>query len=209
MFNFRIRQTPHKALQHLEKTIQTIKDLGIRCVLHHPIKYNNQHLDIIHRDPTMRSYYDLSTRIIAEICIKHDINCVIHPHYTNPAGSDPNDINKVNEMKGEISKVLAYSKEVFLWENSIEGLFTAANSRWVEDFVEPLQLQIVYDVSHAFISYKGDNAKLIDNMEKLAPYIKYLHVVDSCGFQHDSLRLGDSYIDWKHNRIHSRQAIYL
>ncbi|WP_219621084.1 hypothetical protein [Bacillus sp. UMB0893] len=56
---------------------------------------------------------------------------------------------------------------------------------------------MAYDISHAFISFKGDNRLLLEQIEKLDSYIQYFHVVDSKGQQHDGLQLGTGKINWE------------
>lgn len=182
--------------KQLEKTISTLVSQGYQVYLHHPVTYNGRYLNILHEQEEDYLYFHLSTRILADICSAHSVKCVIHPHYVK---SETTMINPENtkRMVEELKQVLSYGKDVFLWENSIVGLFTAQNPRWFEDFIEPLNLPLVYDISHAFISFRGDNSLLLAQIEKLDPYIQYFHVVDSEGKRHDGITLGTGLIDWK------------
>lgn len=182
--------------KQLEATISMLKTQGYEVYLHHPAKYNGRFLNIIHPQQEDYLFYHLSTRILADICLAHSIKCVIHPHYLP---SDTSAINRENRDKifREICRILEYGREAFLWENSIYGLFTAENPRWFEDFIEPLDLPLNYDISHAFISFKGNNTLLQEQIKKLDSYIKYFHVVDSEGQKHDSLTVGKGKINWK------------
>lgn len=182
--------------KQLEATISMLKSQGIEVYLHHPNKYNGRFLNIAHEQREDYLFYHLSTRILADICLTHSIKCVIHPHYLP---SNQSAINKENrdKMAHEISRILTYGREAFLWENSIVGLFTAENPEWFEDFIQPLELPVTYDISHAFISFKGDNQLLLAQIKKLDSYIQYFHVVDSKGQKHDGLPLGTGTIHWK------------
>lgn len=182
--------------KQLENTISMLVSNGVEVYLHHPSKYNGRYLDIIHEQKEDYLFYHLSTRILADICLSHSIKCVIHTHYILTATST---INKVNNDKivNEIKQILSYGKEVFLWENSIYGLFTAQNANWFEDIVRPLNLPLAYDISHAYISFRGDNRLLLEQIEKLDSFIKYFHVVDSEGQKHDGLQLGAGQINWE------------
>ncbi|MFJ7727732.1 sugar phosphate isomerase/epimerase [Neobacillus sp. NPDC097160] len=185
-----------KKRKQLENTISMLLNLGIEVYLHHPTKYNGSYLNIIHEQTEHYLFFHLSSRILADICLTHSIKCVIHPHYplTNSSLINQENTNKiVNEMK----KMLSYGEDVFLWENSIYGVFTAQNPNWFEDIVKPLHLQLAYDISHAFISFRGDNQLLLDQIIKLDPYIQYFHVVDSEGQKHDGLELGTGGVVWK------------
>jgi sugar phosphate isomerase/epimerase len=182
--------------KQLENTISLLSNQGIDVYLHHPSKYNGRYLDIIHEQKEDYFYYHLSTRILADICLSHSIKCVIHPHYLQTPASTINKENK-DKMVNEINQILSYGKDVFLWENSIYGLFTAQNPNWLEEIVKPLNLPLAYDISHAFISFKGNNRLLLDQLEKLDSYIQYFHVVDSEGQKHDGLQLGAGRINWE------------
>jgi hypothetical protein len=182
--------------KQLESTISMLKTQGYEVFLHHPVKYNGRYLNIIHDKEEDYLFYHLSSRILAEICLTHSVKCVIHPHYVP---SDASAIKPENRERlfQEISGILAYGREAFLWENSIAGLFTAENPNWFEDFIEPLNLPLTYDISHAFISFRGNNRLLVEQIKKLHPFIRYFHVVDSEGQKHDGLTLGTGKIDWK------------
>ncbi len=182
--------------KQLETTISMLLSQGYEVFLHHPSKYRGRFLTIIHERQEDYLYYHLSSRILAEICSTHSIRCVIHPHYIK---SETTIINSENTQKmvREMEAILSYGREAFLWENSIFGPFTAENPRWFEDFVKPLNLPLAYDISHAFISFKGDNRLLVEQIEMLDPYIAYFHVVDSEGKTHDGLPLGEGRIQWE------------
>lgn len=182
--------------KQLENTISMLSSQGCAVYLHHPTQYNGKYLNISHEQKEHNLFFHLSTRILAEICQSHSIKCVIHPHYIPTATSF---INKENtdKMLHQINQILSYGKEVFLWENSIYGLFTAQNPNWLEEIIRPLNLPLAYDISHAFISFKGDNKLLLEQINKLDSYIQYFHVVDSEGQKHDGLKLGTGRINWK------------
>ncbi len=182
--------------KQLENTISMLSNQGCEVYLHHPSKYNERYLDISNERKEDYFFFHLSTRILADICLSHSVKCVIHPHYKLTSTSAINKANNDNMIKG-IEQILSYGKDVFLWENSIYGLFTAQNQNWFEDIVRPLNLPLAYDISHAFISFKGDNRLLLEQIEKLDSYIQYFHVVDSEGQQHDGLQLGTGKINWE------------
>lgn len=182
--------------KQLESAISMLVSQGIEVYLHHPVKYRGRFLNIIHEQKEDYLFYHLSTMILAEICHTYTVKCVIHPQYLPSNTSVINQENR-DRLVNEISRVLSYGKDVFLWENSIYGLFTAENPHWFEDIVQPLNLPLAYDISHAFISFKGDNGLLLEQIQKLAPCIRYFHVVDSEGQKHDGLPLGKGKVDWR------------
>ncbi|WP_052352749.1 sugar phosphate isomerase/epimerase family protein [Neobacillus dielmonensis] len=182
--------------QLLENTISMLKTKGIQVFLHHPTKYHGSYLDINHEQEEDYLYFHLSTRILADICKTYSIQCVIHPHYILTRTCEINKENTEN-VRNEINKILSYGRNIFLWENSINGVFTAQNPNWFEEVVKPLNLPLTYDISHAFISFKGNNDLLINQIKQLDTHIQYFHVVDSEGKRHDGLPLGAGRIDWK------------
>jgi|SRR5690625_131552 len=186
-----------KNRERLEKCILLVQELGIRVILHHPIKYRSRKLDILHVNTEDRLYYNISTHILAEIVKKHGIHCVIHVNYSNIPFNKEDYEKELGAIKTEIQRFNELSEGRFLWENSCDGAFSFINDRIYEDIIEPLGLNICFDISHAFITFQGDNEKLKDAMEKTRQHTKYYHVVDSMGKEHDSLTLGKGKIDWE------------
>jgi hypothetical protein len=187
-------------LKNPEQTIKTIRSLkaqGIRVYLHHPMKYNGHFLDIMSSNPFVRVYYDWSCEQLAHICRKEDVLCVVHVHYSQSECSDYEDTYLRKKVKNRIEQLLSTSGGYFLWENTVEGIFSHANPYLFEEIVEPLNLPLCLDVSHSFISVKGNNRKLQEILHRFQDYVPYFHIVDSMGITHDSLPLGDGKIDWK------------
>lgn len=183
--------------QELERKIDYAQERGIQVVLHHPITYKGRRVNIIDTIPSYKLYYDLSTHILAEIIEKFSIECVIHSNYGNIPFNEDKYKQEFNTWKDEIDKLNHLTKGRFLWENSCGGYFSGKNPTLYEDIVKPLGLNTCYDVSHAFISFYGDNKKLYEDMRKMENHARHYHVVDSMGELHDSLTLGEGKIDWK------------
>lgn len=187
-------------LRHAERTIsmiRTVQEKGVKVYLHHPTKYKDQYLDILHEAPFMRTYYRESSEQIARICQKTHTKCVIHAHYNHTSSSGKKSRRDTREMAREIERILRIDPTCFIWEDTVNGLFSASNPYLIEEIIQPLDLPRVIDLSHSFISWKGDNDRLIQTLEQTAPYAVYFHVVDSMGIEHDSLSLGQGRIDWK------------
>lgn len=184
-------------LQRLEWHIKEAKKAGTEVVLHHPMRHNGVFLDIMSVDPSMQRFYHWSTNLLIDICQEHDIKCVIHAHY-NGTRSSSLEINKENtrEMK---EKIAAYDhgKDVLLWENTIEGIFSHQNPYLFEELVKPLSLPLCFDISHSFISTRGNKEQLVQDLSVFDTYIQYFHVVDSFGLEHDSLELGKGSVPWE------------
>nr|WP_275669643.1 TIM barrel protein [Metabacillus litoralis] len=174
-----------------------MKSRGARVYLHHPMKYQGQYLDIISTDPDMRRFYDWSCEVLADICKKENIKCVIHCHYMQSESSHLTDRNKRLETKHRIEEILTICRTVFLWEDTTQGIFSANNPYLLSEIVQPLNLSLNIDISHSFIALKGDNNALKKHLELYHKHADYFHLVDSYGVEHDSLPLGKGKVDWK------------
>ncbi|WP_046227418.1 TIM barrel protein [Paenibacillus dauci] len=179
----------------IRSRIRELRERGIRVYLHHPTRYNGKFLDILSPDPDRYRYYQESTERLVAICQEEGAKCVIHANYVK---SENPEITRERTllMKAEIEKILVYGRDVLLWEDSTDGLFCYANPYLIDEVIIPLQLPVNVDVSHTFISFRGDNERLRDVLERTAPYAQYYHLVDSMGEYHDSLPLGQGKIDW-------------
>ncbi|ANF94893.1 sugar phosphate isomerase/epimerase family protein [Paenibacillus bovis] len=180
----------------IRSRIRELRERGIRVYLHHPTRYNGKFLDILSPDPDRYRYYQQSTEQLVAICQEEGAKCVIHANYVK---SENPEITRERTllMKAEIEKILVYGQDVLLWEDSTDGLFCYANPYLIDEVIIPLQLPVNVDVSHTFISFRGDNDRLREVLERTAPYAQYYHLVDSMGEYHDSLPLGQGKIDWR------------
>ncbi|WP_140321997.1 hypothetical protein [Oceanobacillus rekensis] len=97
-------------------------------------------------------------------------------------------------MRQRVEEILRISEVCFLWEDTIKGIFSAENPYLFSEIVQPLQLLLNIDVSHAFIALKGDKDRLQQHLQKFHPYTNYFHLVDSSE-KHDALPLGQGNID--------------
>jgi sugar phosphate isomerase/epimerase len=183
-------------IELLREKVRYVKSKGIRVYLHHPAKLNGKFLDILSEDSAIKEYYTWSSKVLAQFCKEEDIRCVIHCHYSGGECAGPVDLERTLKMKDEISKILEFGREVFLWEDTIEGLFAHTNPYLLEHVIKPLQLDLNLDISHSYIATKGNNDELASIVQRTAPYVKYLHVVDSFGQEHDGRELGKGSINW-------------
>ena len=185
------------------ESIQQLKQQGVKVILHQPMKVNGKFLDILSEDPEVYNFYRSSYQVLDKICQLEDIYCVIHPHYENCESGkvDITDTITILELSKNMKKALQdirkHTSDRFLWENAPKGIFSSANPYWLTHIVEPLQLPICYDISHAFMSFRGNNDKLAENLKNAVPFTRHYHVVDSIGTdKHDALPLGSGGIDW-------------
>ncbi len=180
----------------IRERIRELKQRGIRVYLHHPSRYDGRYLDIMSTEPGMYRFYRESTQQLVRICQEEGSQCVIHANYLH---SDNDEISRERTiaLRQEIDEILSYGRDFLLWEDSTEGLFCYANPYLIDEVIVPLKLPVNVDVSHTFISFRGDNDRLREVLERTAPYAIYYHLVDSMGQFHDSLPLGQGLIDWK------------
>ena len=101
-----------------------------------------------------------------------------------------------NERRKRIEKILPICGDSFLWEDTIQGIFSAENPYLWEEIVQPLDLSLNIDISHSFISLNGNNDALHRHLDRYHSFAKYYHLVDSNGEFHDALPLGNGKIDW-------------
>lgn len=179
------------------ETIQKLKQHHIIPYLHHPSKYKGVYLDILSDDNDNKEFYIYSSKVLSEICRQEKVHCVIHAHYSGTVSSIlPRNRENSVRMRHEIEKIMAFEHRYFLWENTIEGLFSHKNEYLLEEIITPLQLPLCFDISHSFISLQGNNDKLAEKLHEFAPLNHYFHVVDSLGQDHDSLCLGKGNVNW-------------
>lgn len=197
IIEFHLTEKDVASPEQLITYIKECKSKGIRVYLHHPSKYKGQYLDIISESKEMRDYYDWSCKVLADICKQEQIKCVVHCHYAKSESSQYHHLAKRTEMRKRLEEILQISGDSFLWEDTIQGIFSVENPFLLSEIVKPLHLPLNIDISHSFIALKGDNQKLKQHLESYHSYTHYYHLVDSNGVQHDSLPLGEGRINWQ------------
>lgn len=183
----------------LKNRIRLIKEKGIEVVLHHPWRIHNVFLNVSYRNSKEEDYFLLTTRILVELCEDFDAHAVVHMSY-----GDESLKLEPNPSKDVIIKTVARMLEVdetigkgrIYWENGTHGNGAYFDNEYLVDAIVGTSLKLCFDISHAFISLKGDNQHLIETIARLEPNIAYYHVVDSMGKVHDSLIIGDGRIDF-------------
>ncbi|KGX89709.1 TIM barrel protein [Pontibacillus marinus] len=189
--------------KHIQNVIRDLKQKDVKVILHHPMKVNGKFLDILSVDTEVMEYYKRSCRVLDEICHSEDVYCVVHPHYDDCESGRVYPTNKKrmlqksNELKEALQKLRENTNDRFYFENAPEGIFSSMNPYWISHIIEPLNLPVCYDVSHSFMSFRGDNQKLKQDLKEAYPFTKHYHVVDSEGTEvHDALPLGKGDIAW-------------
>jgi sugar phosphate isomerase/epimerase len=176
--------------------IQRVKSKGVKVYLHHPSRFKGQYLDIISSSREMLNFYDWSCKELAAICKQENVKCVVHCHYAKSESSQIADRAPRMKVRKRIEKILPICGDSFLWEDTIQGIFSAENPYLWEEIVEPLNLPLNIDISHSFISLNGNNEALQRHLDRYHSFARYYHLVDSNGEFHDALPLGEGKIDW-------------
>lgn len=204
--------------EQLEYWIHHLRGRGIQVRLHHPAYINGVKLDVMETDSIAASYFELSTRIIVELCETYDCYTVIHWNYSEFSDEEYDEKLRLQQhKKPALEELLARTLDVdtrigkgrILWENSIAILGTYLNDFMWAEMVAQTDLTLTFDISHAFISLNGDNDALERTIQILQDNIKYFHVVDSMGETHDSLPLGEGRIDFKRLKPYITQCNYI
>ncbi|RYM02213.1 hypothetical protein EWH99_11320 [Sporolactobacillus sp. THM7-7] len=136
-------------------------------------------------NPEITDYYQWSCAFLSEICRQEQVRCVVHAHYSRTESSTACGRSASMKMKDRIERIIETNKDCFLWENT-RGLFSFTNPYFLSKIIQPLQLPLCFDVSHAFISVKGNNQKLLQIILRIHAYIHYYHIVDSAGTRHNA-----------------------
>lgn len=207
--------------KELEQLIRDIQAKGVKVYLHHPMTIQGQTLHVNASNSMRSDYFNLTTRMLVELCEKHDIYVVVHINY----GSDKISQGKHDELEEPeyadknsyiqtVSNMLSIDRKIgkgrILWENGIVGVGAYREDLMLAEIMGGTELKLCFDVSHAFISLHGNNEKLKQTMDILEDNIAYFHVVDSMGEIHDSLVIGEGNIDFPnlYNQVIEKDYIY-
>lgn len=66
------------------------------------------------------------------------------------------------------------------------------------DFIRPLGLNICFDTSHSKLYCNWAHLDFYEQVEKLLPYTRHLHLSDAAGLDGEGLQIGEGTIDWVH-----------
>lgn len=193
-----------EGLYRLEKGIRKVKDANIRdIILHHPMFYQGQMLELVAKTdchPKLVDFIDFSTRKLLDLATKYDVQVLVHGSYEKQTLDFIADYQSLAEATEVLWQRLDTYQELgknhIMFENSISPLFYFGDET-LDNKIFDRQYRLAYDVSHAFISLKGDQAALEKSLDRLKNHIVHYHLVDSMGQEHDSLPLGQGAINWK------------
>ena len=104
--------------------------------------------------------------------------------------SVPPDTNTL--IKKEISLVKSLATDapdiLFCMENALFGtdpvISVANTTEGLIEFYKQVDLpnfKLTFDIGHSFLFHDGNNAALLEHMERLVPYTGHIHLHDNCG----------------------------
>ena len=182
----------------LEVQNQTTK----RIVLHQPMKYHGEFLEMITPKkllPELYYFLEKSTNDLLDLAFDHDCQVLVHGSYElkNP---------QVLEYYGslEMARQVSFERldyfsqlggQKILFENGISPIFFFGDPDYDQEILDR-GYRLTFDTSHALIKAQGDNQVLLDSLERLRPNIHHYHLLDSMGKYHDSLTLGKGITNW-------------
>ena len=153
-------------------------------------------MDIISSNREMLKFYDWSSKELATICKQENVKCVVHCHYAHSESSQIADRASRVKVRKRIEKILPFVEIPFCGKTPPKAFFQLKIPICGKKLYEPLNLPLNIDISHSFISLKGNNEALQRHLDRFHSFAKYYHLVDSNGEFHDALPLGNGKIDW-------------
>ncbi|WP_165210519.1 sugar phosphate isomerase/epimerase [Streptococcus tangpeifui] len=192
-----------EGLKRLEEAILQVQNQTTRrIVLHQPMKYQGEFLEMIIPQILLpETYYFLekSTNDLLELAFDHDCQVLIHGSYElkNPQvldyyGSLENAKQTSFERLDQFSQL---GGQHILFENGISPIFFFGDPSYDQEILAR-GYRLAFDTSHALIKARGDNQALLDSLERLKANSHHYHLVDTMGKSHDSLPLGQGITDW-------------
>ncbi len=190
-------------LQRLREAVKKVKTSGVKAiVLHHPMKYQGQFLELVAHPKNKADLVDFineSTKQLLEIAKEFDCKVLVHGSYELREKDLLEPFETIEEAQAylfaRMDKFRERGRNHIMFENGISPLFSFGNPEF-DHLLAQKGYPLVYDVSHAFIYLHGDNEALQSSLKTLKDNIVHYHLVDSLGETHDSLTLGHGKIDW-------------
>lgn len=191
-----------KGLINLRKQIEMFQSKGVRVKLHHPMFIGKEFLELDEEDSKASDFFNLSTRILVDLCEEYDIYTVIHLTYETQGREGK---TYKNELIRLINKAIEINDKLgkgrLMWENAIDGTGFYGIDFELANLIKGTDLPLCMDISHLAIGLEAEGEELNDYIEKTLEILKdnivYYHVVDTSGIIHDGLVLGDGVIDFK------------
>lgn len=192
-----------EGLKRLAEAILQVQDQATRrIVLHQPMKYQGEFLEMITPQEILpETYYFLekSTNDLLELAFDHDCQVLIHGSYELKNPQVLAYYKTLEQARQTSFERLDYFSQLggqrILFENGISPIFFFGDPDYDQEILKR-GYRLAFDTSHALIKAQGNNQILLDSLERLKANIHHYHLVDSMGMTHDSLTLGEGITDW-------------
>jgi sugar phosphate isomerase/epimerase len=191
LYDHDLEERSHR--EQLEGQLVQLRDKGIQAVLHMPLGKPGARYGMLAPHPQLIDRFYIHAEQLAELCEKHGVPIVFHPMtgmYDELAKMP------MPEQHAQLIRAMeTFDRRIglcerFYFENVLEGPCSFKNPELPEVF-RKTGAKMVLDTSHALISMKGDNQKVLELWDRLDEHIAYFHLVDSMGMNHDALILFD------------------
>ncbi|GEO70815.1 sugar phosphate isomerase/epimerase family protein [Levilactobacillus acidifarinae] len=175
-----------------------------KIVIHHPMKFHDQHLDQLldaHREPQAYAFFQQSTAQLLDLANDLNVRILVHGGYGGAESQQlideyPSLVAARATVFDHLDQLVAQGNGHVMIENGITASFMYGDPQ-IDDTILAHHWPLVCDLSHVFIGLHGDMDRTMAALTKLKPLIRHYHLVDSLGQRHDSLPLGAGLIDWR------------
>lgn len=196
----------------LEERTKLLVNIGVNVIYHQPMRVNGVVLGVAKRfqySSEVNGFLMETTKILINLCIKYGGKIVVHWNYHDKrdllVGMTVDEYYNSKEYLLDLRENIEASnifcnklgRDFIAMENSISRFSGFdKNGIFVDELSRNADHYLTIDTSHAIITLRGDNDKLIEGMSKLTQITKHYHLVDSLAKSHDGLELGQGVIDW-------------
>ena len=199
----------------LEEEIDISDHKDKRLTIHAPEQKGH---DIVDLSSTVEEERERAERVIQNLIDKvkdevkphfsegHEPMIVIHPGGITSERMVLDKTDEMNEMLAKTMENLDDDGVQLLLENmpplpwiyggqQYHNNFMRADE--IAEYCEKHEQKICYDTAHAKLWCNYADISLKEHMEKLKPYIEYLHLADAAGVDGEGLQIEEGEIDWK------------
>lgn len=192
-------------LHRLRTAVQFVQEaVTPTIVIHHPMKFQGQHLDQLldpHREAAAYSFLHRSTADLLELAQRFNVRVLIHGGYGGAESQRlideyPSLADAQETVFTRLDHLIRQGGGHVMIENGLTPTFLYGDPALDARIIQH-HWPLVCDLSHVFIGLNGDMDATVATLRRLAPQIRHYHLVDSLGQRHDSLPLGEGLIDWQ------------
>lgn len=192
-----------EGIKRLQAGIEEVKATTANIILHHPMLYQGDFLELIvpeHSHPMLYKFLMSSTEQLLTLAHDYTIQVLVHGSYGQQTEKFlalyPDLASATHYLYQKLDEFQAWGQELIMFENSISPLFYFGEAA-SDEFIFQKNYRLAYDTSHALIKLKGNQTAFLSSLARLKEHIVHYHLVDTLGKEHDSLTLGEGITDWE------------